>query len=91
MGPDGVLTLLRIPVGLVAAGVHDLEVVEIAVGFVEVPVTVEVVAIPHVVGGQGGLDLGVGLTERPSARSTQTPTASSSRFQVFEQTLELQG
>ena len=39
MRPDGVLALLRVAVGLVAAGVDDLQVVDVAVGLVEVAVT----------------------------------------------------
>ena len=35
--PDGVLALERVAVGLVAAGVNDLEVVDVAVGLVESP------------------------------------------------------
>ena len=50
--PDGVLALDRVAVGLVAARVHDLEVVDVAVGLVEVAVVVEVVAVPLVVGGR---------------------------------------
>jgi hypothetical protein len=58
--PDGVLTLLRVTVGLVAAGVHDLEVVDVAVGLVEVAVAVEVVAVPLVERLQVGGDVGHG-------------------------------
>ncbi len=59
VGPDGVLALDLVTVGLVAAGVDDLEVVEVAVGLVEVAVTVDVVAVPLVerleLGHHGGL------------------------------------
>ena len=58
MRPDGVLALVRIAVGLVASGVHDLEVVDVAVGLVEVAVTVVVVAIPAVERLELLLDLG---------------------------------
>ncbi len=56
--PDGVLALPGVAVGLVAARVHDLEVVDVAVGLVEVAVAVEVVAVPLVEGRQLGVDLG---------------------------------
>ena len=46
--PDRVLALLRVAVGLVATGVHDLEVVDVAVRLVEVAVAVVVVAVPLV-------------------------------------------
>ena len=62
--PDRVLALLGIAVGLVAAGVHDLEVVDVAVGLVEVAVAVVVVAVVLVVRRDGLLDLGVGLAGR---------------------------
>ncbi|MGC0409925.1 hypothetical protein RKD31_003168 [Streptomyces sp. SAI-163] len=64
VGPDGVLALRAATGGLVLAGVHDLEVVDVAVGLVEVAVAVEVVAVPLVVLGQLGLDLGVGAAGR---------------------------
>ncbi len=48
VGPDGVLALDRVTVGLVAAGVQDLEVVDVAVRLVEVAVVVGVVAVPLV-------------------------------------------
>ena len=57
MRPDRVLALLRVTVGLVAAGVDDLEVVDVTVGLVEVAVTVVVVAVPLVEGLQLRLDL----------------------------------
>ena len=57
VAPDRVLALVRVAVGLVAAGVDDLEVVDVAVGLVEVAVAVEVVAVPLVEGRQLGLDL----------------------------------
>ena len=57
VAPDRVLALDRVAVGLVAAGVDDLEVVHVAVGLVEVAVTVEVVAVPLVEGRELGLDL----------------------------------
>ena len=60
MAPDGVLALVRVAVGLVAAGVDDLEVVDVAVGLVEVAVAVVVVAVPLVEGRQVGLDLRLG-------------------------------
>ena len=58
VAPDGVLALPRVAVGLVATGVHDLEVVDVAVGLVEVAVAVEVVAVPLVEGRQLGVDVG---------------------------------
>jgi hypothetical protein len=58
--PDGVLALLGVPVGLVAAGVDDLEVVDVAVGLVEVAVAVEVVPVVLVEALHVRLDLGGG-------------------------------
>src|SRR3546814_4544758 len=72
VAPDGVLALPGIAVGLVAAGVNDLEVVDVAVGLVEVAVAVVVVAIVHVVAGELGRDVGVvapgGELDRKSTR-----------------------
>ncbi|CAM5739221.1 hypothetical protein SALBM311S_07747 [Streptomyces alboniger] len=62
VGPDRVLALRAAARGLVLAGVHDLEVVDVTVGLVEVAVAVEVVAVPLVELGQLGLDLGGGVT-----------------------------
>ncbi len=56
--PDRVLALDRVTVGLVAARVHDLEVIEIAVRLVEVAVVVVVVAVPLVEGRQFRGDVG---------------------------------
>ena len=61
VAPDGVLAVDRVAVGLVAAGVDDLEAVDVAVGLVEVAVAVEVVAVPDVELRHGPLDLRVGL------------------------------
>ena len=58
--PDRVLALVRVAVGLVAAGVDDLEVVDVAVALVEVAVVVVVVAVPGVVGRELRGDLRVG-------------------------------
>ncbi len=55
--PDGVGALDAAARGLVLTGVHDLEVIDVAVGLVEVAVVVEVVAVPLVVLGEIGLDL----------------------------------
>ena len=55
--PDGVLALVRVTVGLVATCVHDLQVVDVAVGLVEVAVAVPVVAVPDVVLRERRLDL----------------------------------
>ena len=64
MAPDGV-GALRAAAGLLAlAGVHGLEVVDVAVGLVEVAVAVEVVAVPHVELGEVGVDLRVVLPAR---------------------------
>jgi hypothetical protein len=66
VAPDGVLTLLRVAGGLVAACVDDLEVVDEPVGLVEVAVTVDVVAVPvverlqvvgHLLQGLAGVEL----------------------------------
>ena len=64
MAPDRVLAVDRVAVGLVAAGVDQLEVVDVAVGLVEVAVAVEVVAVPLVVGLEVGGDLRVAATLR---------------------------
>ena len=64
MRPDRVLALVRVAVGLVAAGVDDLEVVDVAVGLVEVAVVVVVVAVPQVERLEVGGDLRVGLAGR---------------------------
>ena len=48
MAPDRVGALVRVARSLVATGMDDLEVVDEAVGLVEVAVAVEVVAIPDV-------------------------------------------
>jgi hypothetical protein len=55
--PDRVFALLGIAVGLVAAGVDDLEVVDVPVGLVEVAIVVEVVAVPLVIRREVRLDL----------------------------------
>ncbi len=60
VGPDRVLALGAAAGGLVLTGVHDLEVVDVAVRLVEVAVAVEVVAVPLVVLGEVLLDVGVG-------------------------------
>ena len=88
--PDGVLALERVAVGLVAAGVDDLEVVDVAVGLVEVAVGVVVVAVPLVVGREGRLDLRVGL---PAAFccATHVSIASLISAHVLLQTLPAHG
>jgi len=59
MRPDRVLAL-RAAAGLLAlAGVNGLEVVDVAVGLVEVAVTVVVVPIDLIELGEVALDLGV--------------------------------
>ncbi len=58
VGPDRVRALGAAAGGLVLTGVHDLEVVDVAVGLVEVAVAVVVVAVPLVELGQLGTDLG---------------------------------
>ena len=45
VAPDGVGALVGVPCGLVATGVDDLEVVDDAVGLLEVAVAVDVVAV----------------------------------------------
>ena len=60
VAPDRVLALPWIAVGLVATGVHDLEVVDVVVAFVEVAVAVMVVAVPDVERCKLRSDLGVG-------------------------------
>jgi hypothetical protein len=60
MRPDRVLALGRVAVGLVATGVDDLEVIDVAVGLVEVAVVVEVVAVPLIEGLHVLGDLRVG-------------------------------
>jgi hypothetical protein len=62
VAPDGVLAVDRVTIGLVAAGVHDLEVVDEAVGLVEVTVEVEIVTVVDVERREVGLDLGQRLT-----------------------------
>ncbi len=62
--PDRVLALRAAARGLVLTGVHDLEVVDVAVGLVEVAVAVVVVAVPLVVLGQVRLDVRVGPAGR---------------------------
>src|SRR5690606_41353148 len=62
--PDRVGALGAAAGGLVLTGVHDLEVVDVAVRLVEVAVAVVVVAVPLVVLGQLLLDLGVGHAGR---------------------------
>src|SRR5690606_8016632 len=57
VAPAGVLALPRVAVDHVAAGVDDLEVVDVAVRLVEHAVAVVVVAVVHVEGGQLGGDL----------------------------------
>ena len=90
VAPDGVLALVRVAVGLVAAGVDDLQVVDVAVGLVEVAVAVEVVAVLHVVGGQLGLDLLGGAPARFwSATHWFMPSLTSSH--VLSQTMSSHG
>ena len=48
MAPDRIASLLRVARGLVAASVHDLEVIDVPIGLVEVAVVVVVVAVPLV-------------------------------------------
>ena len=57
MAPDGVRALVRVTGRLVAARVHDLEVVDDTVGLVDVVVTVDAVAVLLVEGLEVGLDL----------------------------------
>ena len=64
VAPDGVGAVDRVAVGLVAARVHDLEVVDVAVRLVEVAVLVEVVAVLVVERLQVAPDLGHRLTGR---------------------------
>ena len=52
MAPDGIRALVRITSRLVAAGMDDLEVVDVAIGLIEVAVAIIVVAIPLVEGLQ---------------------------------------
>ena len=81
---------IRVAVGLVATGVHDLEVVDVAVGLVEVAVAVPVVAVPLVELGDGRLDLGAVL---PAAVcwATHGVMPSCTSAQVLLQTLLAQG
>ena len=62
--PDRVLALRAAAGVLALAGVHRLEVVEVAVGLVEVAVVVVVVAVPHVERRELGLDGLVALAGR---------------------------
>ena len=88
VAPDRVLALPWIAVGLVATGVHDLEVVDVVVAFVEVAVAVMVVAVPDVERCKLRSDLGVGpacgllvryplvhrvLDEEPGVRADAAP------------------
>ena len=91
VAPDGVLALLRVAVGLVATGVDDLEVVDVAVGLVEVAVTVEVVAVPLVVRRQVGLDLVVGAALGLLVGDPRDRARRRSGSCVLEQTLPAQG
>ena len=81
---------MRVAVGLVAAGVHDLEVVDVAVGLVEVAVAVVVVAVPHVELGQLAA---ISSAVRPAAAGPHTHCSPRRwiRNQVFEQTLLAHG
>ena len=58
VAPDGVGAVDRVARGLVATGVHDLEVVDEAVGLLVVAVGVDVVAVLHVEALEVGGDLG---------------------------------
>src|SRR5690606_10532782 len=62
--PDGVRALGTAARGLVLAGVHDLEGVDVAVGLVGVAVAAVVAAVTQVALGAVRLDLGVGLAGR---------------------------
>ena len=81
VAPDGVGALVRVAGRLVAAGVHDLEVVDDAVGLVEDAVAVDAVAVLLVEGLQVVLDLRSSSTgcPRPGAAWLSTHTASASR------------
>ena len=82
---------LRVAVGLVAAGVDDLEVVDVAVGLVEVAVAVVVVAVPLVVGRQVGLDLRVGAARGLLVGDPRVDARRGSGPSVLEQTLPAHG
>src|SRR3712207_8672679 len=60
MAPNGVLALSATAGFLTNAGVHDLEVIYVAVGFVEVAVAIVVVAVPLVELREVLLDLRLG-------------------------------
>jgi hypothetical protein len=57
MAPDGVAALGPAAGLLTFAGVDRLEVIDVAVGLVEVAVAIEVVAVPDVELSQIGVDL----------------------------------
>ena len=69
----------------------DLEVVDVAVGLVEVTVVVVVVAVPLVEGLHVGSDLGIRTTGRPADSATQAFSASVTRLYELPHTLPGQG
>src|SRR5690349_12035945 len=50
MAPDCIRALVRIASGLVATCMNNLEVVDVAIGLIEVAIAIIVIAIPHIEG-----------------------------------------